>query len=275
MNKLLSLILLPSVIYFSSLNAGILNDKINNIIGKKEFNLHNKLITNLFMDEKKFIIDDNISYPRVFKVLKENGLMNLKLNHPRYIEVKFRTNNNSFKIYKILKHTIQALGFRHVITKSLDLNESNKFTWVVSIKTEYMLDPFLLLKELGQNGCYAINVEKENSTNWVYDLNFENAKIKRAKSIPTFERVIFEKPLRPIIFQTSNTKEIEIISRTLNRWYPHVIFYDNELNVLDIKKQDKVTKKIVINIPNGCNYVIVKDMYNLVNIKRGLTVILR
>jgi len=88
------------------------------------------------------------------------------------------------------------------------------------------------------------------------------------------ERDYFLQHIR-LLHKTSHTTQLEIISRRLNRWYPHIIFYDNELNILDVRKVDKATKRIRFNIPDNCIYIMVKDIYNLVNIKRGLTVIVR
>jgi len=256
-------------------NGSILTNKIKNIVGDRDYSIHNHLINNFFKNESKYIVNGKINYLKVFKVLKQNGLMDLKLKKPQMIEICFITKQNSFKAYKILRHTMQVLGYRYVITKSITTDKKNNLEWVVSIKTEYMLDSYMLILELLKNSCTVIDVTKVKDLNWTYTLDFKRAKLEEARVIPLFERVIINKPLKPIMIKSSDADKLEVISRVLNRWYPHIIFYDVNLNVLDTIKNNKITKKLKIKIPKKTVYIVIKDIYNLVNIKRGLTIIIR
>ena len=257
------------------LNGNILDTKVKNIVGSKEYQIHNRLIKNIFNNENQFIISERINYLKVFKVLRENGLLNLRLNKPQNIEVTFEMNSDNIMSYKILLNTIQSLGYRHVITKSLQLDSNNLLRWTMSIKTEYMLDTYLLIKELQKNNGIVKDIVQTDKQHWQYFIDFKNAKVATAKKIPSFERVVFNKPLRPIFVSINNGKTLSIISRVLNRWYPYIVFYDKNLNILKSYKKDSAIKKMGIDIPAGCRYIMVKDMYNLVNIKRGLTLIVR
>jgi hypothetical protein len=252
-----------------------LNDKVKNIIGTKNYNIHKNLLNSFFKDESKYLINNKINYLKVFSKLKHNGLMDLRLEKPQDIEITFKLKHSTFKAYKILKHTMQALGYRHIITKSMTVDDSNQLQWIISLKTEYMIDSYMLILELLKNNCKVTNIDKTTNLMWVYTLDFENARIAQAKKIPSYERVIFNKPLNPIMIKSNNVKKIEIISRVFNRWYPHIIFYDKDLNVLSSITRLRVVKRLNENIPNDTVYIIIKDMYNLVNIKRGLTIIVR
>jgi predicted RNA-binding protein associated with RNAse of E/G family len=61
----------------------------------------------------------------------------------------------------------------------------------------------------------------------------------------------------------------------LNHWHPYIVFYDKHLNILKIIKKDNIFKTFNTNIPKGTNYIKITDLYMLLNIKRGLSVIIR
>ena len=260
---------------YGLINASILTNKIENFIGQKEYKTHSRLINNIFHNKSSFIVNDQINYLKVFKLLRSNGLMNLKLDKAQKINISFKVKDNYLNAYKILYNSIQSLGYRHVITKSLQINDNNEMQWIISFKTEYMLNSYLLIKELKKNNCKVEDIVKDGNNHWIYKLNFNNSYISTAKSIPSYERIIFSKPLNPIFVKIKNNKNIEIISRVLNRWHPHIIFYDKNLQNLKIYKGNAVSKKLKMNIPNETKYIMISDIYNLVNIKRGLTVIVR
>ena len=51
------------------------------------------------------------------------------------------------------------------------------------------------------------------------------------------------------------------------------MFYDEHLNVLKIVKKDRMFKGLTISIPETSRYIKVTDLYTLINIKRGLSII--
>jgi len=257
------------------LNGSILNQKIENIIGQQEYKTHNRLINLILKDENKFLVNDKIRYYNLFKELQQNGLLNLHLDRPKDITIEFKSLNKSIKAYKILNDTMQALGYRYFFTKSMDLRDNNELLWKIVFKAEYMLDPVVLLKELQCNNCKVIEVVNKSNNHWYYEIDFNNSKLSNTIKIEKNEKVKFNKPLRAFFLEVDDAKRLQVISRNLNNWFPHIIFFDKDLKVLNIIKKDRVYKGLKTKVPQSTKYIKITDMYNLINIKRGLSIIVR
>lgn len=266
---------LLSIFFTTFLSASVVKEKVENIIGTNDYKVHSSLIDLLFKNEADFIINGKIKYYKLFKVLQENGLLNLRLNKPSDIEIEFTSMNNNFKSYKILNDTMQVLGFRYFFTKSMSVTEQEELVWNIMFKAEYMLDPVVLLKELRVNGCKVIEVINHGSNKWSYEIDFKNAELVNAIKIDKNEKVKFQKPLRAYMLKVEEAKSLQVISRNLNNWFPHIVFFDKDLTVLNTIKKDRVYKGLKIKVPNNTRYVKITDMYNLINIKRGLSIIVR
>lgn len=274
MNKVLRVFLL-NIFLLVSLNGSVLIDKVENIIGTNDYKLHKSLIELLFKDESKYIVREQIQYYKLFKKLQENGLLNLRLNKPSTIEIEFKSLNKHFKSYKILNDTMQMIGYRYFFTKSMHIDTQNNLVWKVAFKAEYMLDPVVLLKELRQNNCKVIEVENHGLNKWSYAVDCKDARLANVIKVDKNERVKFQKPLRAYMLSIEDGKSLQVISRNLNNWFPNIIFFDEDLRVLKIIKKDRVYRGLKVKIPNNTKYVKITDMYNLINIKRGLSVIVR
>lgn len=257
------------------LNSSILYDKVENIIGQKEYQTHKGLISLLFKDEKKFLNNGDIKYYNLFNELQENGLLNLHLNTPKDITIEFKVLHKNIKAYKILNDTMQALGYRYFFTKSMDIDENEDLLWKIVFKAEYMLDPVVLLKDLRENNCKVLEVKNRGNNHWYYEIDFNSSILSRAIKIEKNEKIKFNKPLRAFFLNVEDGKKLQIISRKLNNWFPHIVFFDKDLKVLKIIKKNRIYHGLNTKVPTGAKYIKITDKYNLINIKRGLTVIVR
>ena len=264
-----------TILLTSFMSASVLKEKVENIIGTNDYKVHKSLIDLLFKNESLYIVNEQIKYYKLFKVLQENGLLNLRLQKPSDIEIEFTSINNNFKSYKILNDTMQVLGYRYFFTKSMSASEEEHLVWNITFKAEYMLDPVVLLKELRQNSCKILEVINYGSNKWSYKIDFKNAELTNAIKIDKNERVKFQKPLRAYMLKVDDAKSLQIISRNLNNWFPNIVFFDKDLKVLNTIKKNRVYKGLKIKVPNNTRYVKITDMYNLINIKRGLSIIVR
>lgn len=263
------------ILLISFSKADILDEKIEHIIGQKQYTLHKSLIGMLFAKKEHFVLNDRIKYYKVFKILQDNGLLNLRLNKPQNVTIEFKVLNKNIKSYKILNDTITSLGFRYFFTKSLDIQKDNGFLWKIVFKAEYVIDPVVLLKELQQKNCKILDVQKRDMNNWYYEINLDNAVVTEAYKIEKNEKVTFQKPLQEYFISVTDIKTLQIISRKLNKWFPHIVFFDKDLNVLDVIKKNRTYRGYKTKVPKGTKYIKITDMFNLINIKRGLSVIVK
>ncbi|PIF03796.1 MAG: hypothetical protein CSA86_04640 [Arcobacter sp.] len=268
-------VFLLSIVFTSFSGASILKEKVKNIIGTNDYRIHNSLINLLFQDENKYIVNGNIRYYKFFKTLQENGLLKLRLDKPSDIEIEFKSKNNNFKAYKILNDTMQVLGYRYFFTKSMKVPQQENLDWTIIYKAEYMLNHVMFLKELAKNRSKILNVTNNGSNKWTYEIDFKNAELTNAVKIDKNEKVKFQKPLRAYMLKVTETKSLQVISRKLNHWFPHIVFFDKNLKVLKVIKKNRIYKGLKVKTPNDTRYIKITDMYNLINIKRGLSIIVR
>jgi hypothetical protein len=120
-----------------------------------------------------------------------------------------------------------------------------------------------------------MNIEKKNDTYWKYELDVKNSKLKNTIKVDHNEKVVLQKPLQPYFIEINNATKLQIIGRTLNHWFPYIVFYDEHLNVLKTVKKKRVYRGYRTNIPHRTKYIKITDLYTLVNIKRGLSIIVK
>ena len=265
------------LIIVNTLNADKLFHKIENLIGKEQFQIHNNLINLLFKTKADFyILDEQLDYKEILQTLKENGLLHLKFRKPTELNIEFTTSTDPIKSLKILNETLRSMGYYYYFTKSTEFNkEKGSLKWTIVFKAEYALDPLILVQELKSKSCKILDIEKESDNYWKYSIDVNNAKIREAIKIDNNEKVILQKPLRPYFIEVDNATKLQIIGRNLNHWFPYIAFYDKHLNVLKVIKKDRIYKGYRTKVPRGTKYIKITDLYTLINIKRGLSIIVK
>jgi len=251
----------------------LLFDKIENIIGSKEFAIHKNLVNLLFQNKQAFYIGDNLNYLFILKRLRQNGLLKLKLSQPKEILVKFETNFDPIKSLKILNDTLKSLGYYYYFTKSTQYDGEGHLIWSIKLKTSYAIDPLSLALELANHESRIKHISREENDTWTYSINTQNSHIADSLFVDTNEKVVLQKPLKPYFIKIGAAKTLKILSRKLNNWYPYIVFYDKHLNVLRVIKKDRMFKGLSMKIPESSAYIKITDLYTLINIKRGLSII--
>ncbi|RXK12656.1 hypothetical protein CP965_08745 [Halarcobacter mediterraneus] len=271
MKKLL-LIFICSIV----LNANDLSERIINIIGNNKF-IENKGLINYVFSKKNSFYDVNgrVQYIELLSKLQENGLLHLSFSKPQDINITFNINSDPIKSLKILADSLKSLGYYHYFTKKLLYTKEGYLQWIITLKTEAAIDPLMLSKEFEKYNCKLIDIKKEGLISWVYDIDTSFSTIYDAKEILVNEKIDLKKPLRPYVFKVSNANKILINSKYGNRWFPHIVFYDRHLKILDVVKKEQRHQKLEVEIPQYTKYIKVDDLFTLANIKRGLSVIIK
>jgi hypothetical protein len=262
------------VLFFASLHADLLDNKIKNLIGEKKYQVHKNLLESLTKERGNFYIGENLHYTPLLQILKNEGLIELDLGSPKDVSIKFLVDKSHKKGLKILKDTLSSLGYTYYFTDYLK-NVDDILQWKIRFKSEFMLDPYMLNKELIKIESRITDISKISNSEWLYKINVENSKIYDSIKIEKNEKVKLLKPLKPYLLEIDEAKEIVIISRKLNNWFPKLAFFDKELKVLAVIEKTRMYRGVKIPIPQNTRYVKVDDSFTLLNIKRGLTVIVK
>lgn len=265
------LLILLSIVY---INADLLTQKIENIIGKEKYLIHQKLIENELENKKLFYTYNNsINYPKLLETLKSSGLLNTELDSAKESIISFELKGDRYKSLKNLKQTLRSLGYNYFIPFSVEDNQ--KYIVKIRFKSKHTLDPLLFVNELKKIDANIIEINKNSIQNWEYIIDFTNAKTFDAIKILPNEKMKLKKPLKPYLLEIDQGDQLVVLSHTLNHWYPKIAFFDKNLNLIENIEKTRVYKGLKINVPQGTKYIQVSDGYSLLNIKRGLSIIVK
>jgi len=263
------------IFIISSLSADILTSKIENLIDSANYQKHKNLIDNITQDRKLFYYNDKqLNYNILLNVLRKNGLLNLRYNKPKEVKIEFIIEQNPLLSMKIIKDVLRNLGYSYYFTDYLRYN-NGILNWQIVFKSEYMLDPYIFNNELRQNEMKIVDITKISKTVWRYKFNSTNAKLQDAIKVQKDEKIKFLKPLKPYLIRVDNPKEIKIVSRKLNHWFAKLTLYTKDLKLLGSIKKRRIYRGIRLKLPEDTYYILIDDSYTLLNIKRGLTIIVK
>jgi len=231
---------------------------IQNILGKKLFNQYKNLIQSS--------IEENASLKQTLIFLKSNGLINLyfkkiKTIHPTFVF----TNNNPIFNTKILYNILENMGYYDFYP--IKINKNKKYSITLEITAQNYIDPLILLNELNKRGCSLYNVKKNH--NFTYYISCINEHLINASVLKNKFQLLHN--IKGIYWiNPNNFSKIYIFTSKYDFWHPYIVFYDKNLNILNIISMSNVIRKQILNIPQNCKYIKVSDSFTKENIKRGI-----
>lgn len=252
------------------LNAN-LNTKIKNIIGPSAYNTHKNLINLSFANKSSVYTNGQVDYVKLTSKLQANGLLKLRYKSPRYINVNFYINGNSTKTIKNLKDILKSMGHYYYFTQESKTNDS-KSVWSIKLKTAAAINPLGLSKRLSMTNSKVTNIRKEGTYNWSYSINSRYSSVYKAHDLNSTNTLNLKKSLRPYMIKVSNANGVNIQSKPGNSWHPSIVFYNNDLEVIDIYKDESLQKNLRVEVPLETKYIKIDDLYSLSNMKRGITI---
>lgn len=257
---------------FLALKGDLIDDKIINLIDQENYDLHKTLLEDISKNKNFFYPNKSINYTYLLKDLKDKGLLNLSLPEQTSVTVTFNIMNSNKKGFKIVKDILSNIGYSYYITNLIQ-NFNGMLVWQISFKSDFALDPYTLSAELSKFQTKITDINKISNTNWEYNIDVEKGTLDNLKIISLDEKLILPMPLEPYILSLPNAKELLIASSKANTWIPKISFYDKELTALGTIEMDKVYDGLKVAIPKNSKYVKISDRYTLLNLKRGLSVL--
>lgn len=267
MIKTLILIITCAVV----LNANV-NEAIKNLLGSNEYATHKNLINYVFSNKQSYLnYDKSLKYHLIVRKLQNNGLLKLKYKAVKYIDISFELKGNKTKSLFILKDILKSLGHYYYFTQEA-IYENDKLIWKIKLKTQAAINPLKLSTLLTKNNSKISGIFREGMYKWRYSLDFSNARIYKAKNLILNDEITLKKSIRPYFIEVSNLIALTIKSNIGNRWHPNVVFYDEELNIIEIYKDDSLQKSLRLDVPIDTKYIKIDDLHSLYNLRRGMSI---
>ena len=248
-----------------------IQEKIQALLGEEQYRRNENFIHILFEQSDEYIIQERIDVVKIVDTLKENGLLKLFFEKPRNLNLTFTSNGNSLYFVKLMSESLRSLGYYRYITKKSQLDESG-FHWQISLKTEYVTDPLLLRDALAKQHCEILDINRSSEDSWNYIIDMSQAHLD-LPALHHKENLMLGRSHNAHWLDVSKVKRVTLISQGKNNWFPNVAFYDKTMHLLKVYKRDKKSWKITFNLPKGCNYIKIDDLYSLKNIREGIKVI--
>jgi len=233
---------------------------IKNLIGPKKYYEYKNFIY-------QTIISKHLPLEESIKILKENGLIDIFFKKPKIFKTTFIFTDSKLQLdSKILNDILKEMGYFYYYPISVTNNGNYKIA--IEMQSTHYIDPLEFIQELKKYNCKIKNVSRDPDFTWT--LNCYNANIPSTpltSSIQALSNTIGEYWVTP-----NGYKKITIKSSPLDSWHPYVVFYDKELNILNIIISDNPKRTVNAKIPSLCKYIKIKDNFTKENIKRGIFV---
>jgi hypothetical protein len=244
--------------------------KVESLIGEDAFSKNNSYIKIIFSPERAYYKSNRLDVVKIVETLKENGLLKLFFKKPQEIELAFSTNGEALFFVKIIEDALQNMGYYKYLVEEAKRNNS-EFLWKIKLKSEYVMDPTVLKKELAKRSSYLVDLERISPTSWHYEIDVSRARLVAHKVINNRE-VVLKRSQYAYWLDVSYSKKLYINSKNRNRWHPYIAVYDSRLRLLDLIKKDEKISRLNVTLPDGAVYVKIDDMYSMKNIKDGFGV---
>lgn len=254
-----------------SIENEVLRSKIFNLVGENIFNKNKGFIDRIFKNETSFYVNGELDVYNIINALKENGLLKLKFNSPREFSVIFISKTSPIFLLRSINRSLSYMGYSYFTT-----SEASYYDDVSNIKisllTEHIIDPIVLLDELLKSGFVGIDVKQNSDLEWEYQLLLTNSKIPDAKFISKGSNI----SLRDIsgeywIELSSSSGKLEITKSNGGSFNLKVVFFDKNLNIIDVKT---LSKRSVANIKvlDNTKFVEIVDYIRSYNLKNGINI---
>jgi len=245
-----------------------LTSKIQSLLSKENYENNREFINVIFEPKSAYYKKDRLDSVKVVSTLKDNGLLKLFFDSPQELKLNFKTNGSPLFFVKIMGDTLRNMGYYRYVTRASNLDNS-EFTWNIVLTSEYATDPVALQMQLKKSGSKIIDIERFSANEWTYvidiDRGYLDIKTLRSGKVLKLRRSLYSHWLN-----ISKIHKLTIQSSKRNKWYPYIAYYDSSLHLLKVLKEDKITKKIVLDIPTNAKYVKISDLYTLKNVKDEL-----
>lgn len=264
-------------LFFGACSVGFaesaLNSKIINLIGEADYNRNKSFINKIFSPQSNFYKNGNLDIYKVISVLQNNGLLKLKFATPQEFSAIFAAQTSPILLLKAINQSLSYMGYSYFIpSEALYQNDTSSIK--VSLTTEHIIDPIILLNELNKSGFVVVNINKNKQNEWEYQLRLMDSKITNSTFIAKGNNINIYEVSGQYWLEVGSLGRLEVQSINNKIFNPKVVFFDRNLNVLDIQELSR-GRDFSISIVDNTKFIKITDSLASANLKSGLNVRLR
>lgn len=259
--------------FLSAENLNVLDEKIINLIGKNSYERNKSFINKIFSPANSFYQNGNLDIHRVISILQNNGLLKLKFASPREFNAIFSAQCSPLLLLKTINQSLSYMGYSYWIPSEASY-ENETATIRISLNTEHIIDPIILINELKKSGFVVVNITQNTQSQWEYSLSLADSKIPNATFIAKGNSVDVYEVSGQYWLEVGSLGRLEVQSIKNQNFNPKIVFFDRNLNILDIQELSK-RQNFNVSIIENTKFIKISDRILQNNLKGGLNVRLR
>lgn len=251
--------------------SGVLQSRILNILGENYYNRNRSFINKIFSNEEYFYQNGSLDMYKVVSTLQTNGLLKLKFPKPQEFNVVFISKTSPIFLLRSINKSLSYMGYYYWITNEASYQEDmSKIK--VSLITEHIIDPIALLNELSKNGFVSSNITRKSDNEWWYHLSLPNPKLPDAKFISKGNSINITEIVGEYWIEIgSYNGRLEVSTLNSRNFNPRIIFFDKNLNILEVQTLSR-RNNLNVNIIENTRFIQIKDSESLSNLKGGVNI---
>lgn len=251
--------------------SGVLQSRILNILGENYYNRNRSFINKIFSNEEYFYQNGSLDMYKVVSTLQTNGLLKLKFPKPQEFNVVFISKTSPIFLLRSINKSLSYMGYYYWITNEASYQEDiSKIK--ISLITEHIIDPIALLNELSKNGFVSSNITRKSDNEWWYHLSLPNPKLPDAKFISKGNSINITEIVGEYWIEIgSYNGRLEVSTLNSRNFNPRIIFFDKNLNILEVQTLSR-RNNLNVNIIENTRFIQIKDSESLSNLKGGVNI---
>lgn len=249
----------------------VLQEKIQNILGENSYNRNIKFINKLFSNQTNFYKNGALDIYQVILTLQNNGLLQLKFKNPQEFSMVFIAETSPIFLLRTINRSLASMGYSYWTTNEASYKE-NIAKITISLTTEHIVDPIALLNELQKNGFVSVGILRETDNKWEYKLLVMDSKLPDSRFISKGNSISITEVVGEYWLELgSSDGRLQISTRNGKSFNPVIVFFDKDLNILEVKNLSK-RSNVNINVVNNTKFIKIKDSVSSFNINSGIDV---
>lgn len=267
------LISILCIFLYADVNAysNLLHEKIINILGDNSYTRNKIFINKIFSNQTNFYKNGSLDIYKVIHTLQSNGLLKLKFDSPMEFNIVFTAETSPIFLLRSINKSLASMGYSYWTTNEASYQE-NVAKLRISLMTEHIVDPIALLNELQKSGFVSISVSRDSDNQWTYELLLMDSKIPDSRFISKGNSLLITEVVGEYWLELGSSEgRLEIATRNNRSFNPIIVFFDKDLNILEVKNLSR-RSNVNINVVKNTKFIKIKDSVSPVNINSGINV---